>query len=530
VVFSVTGTTIPYLLGREKIIQRLLSDLTKTTPSHLTVIGPRSSGKTVLLNGLVTRLGQDGSFYDSVVLWDLGHFTPGSDRAFLKELCKQLGKGLSEAGNPYADHLLMAEDNEYGILKEVLEVINDEDRKILMLWDGFDKPLSNGKLTLNLWDQLRELASFDSLRLVTATRQPLIDLIRNEDSVTSDFWGIFDQAPVRVGCFDEQDIDAVLGELENYKFKSGAITELFNWTGGNPPLTLSLLNKILELNDSGEIGNLDVVLAANETQEDVDSILKSQWMDCSPTAQDLFISLCDHGSFQADKVGKGEKNELVSRGLASLVGKQLSASCQFMAGHSLTAVADTGSMARLFGAEDSYNHNIRSLLERRLAHIRVVDERLTRLVARSLEDIPNYTEDCLGNLNGIRERALILIWAKEFGGTRRVPQNVISYWTMPDRNPEKDKLIKGMMDRDEWRVPSDPFHQLRVLQLLTGGQNNFESKAKVTSKDTYVLLNAIQGFRNRSIHPEGQEINLGVAVAAMMTCIELLSCLAREQC
>ncbi|MCK5679253.1 hypothetical protein KAI46_00395, partial [bacterium] len=313
-----------------------------------------------------------------------------------------------------------------------------------------------------------------------------------------------------------------------YEFKLGAITELFNWTGGNPPLTLTLLNKICDRNAPGEVDNQKVILAASEAQEDVDSILKSQWMDCSPAAQDLFISLVEHGSLQVDKVGKGERDELVSRGLASLAGKQLSASCQFMAGHSSAAVADTGSMARLFGAEENYKQNIRSLLERRLSQIRVFDVRLTRLVARSLEDIPDYTEDCSGNLNGIRERALILIWEKEFGVTRRVPQDVINYWTMPARNPDKDKLIRGMMDRDEWGVPSDPFHQLRVLQLLTGGQNNFESKAKVTSKDTYVLLNAIQGFRNRSIHPEGQEINLGVAVAAMMTCIELLACLARE--
>ena len=66
------------------------------------------------------------------------------------------------------------------------------------------------------------------------------------------------------------------------------------------------------------------------------------------------------------------------------------------------------------------------------------------------------------------------------------------------------------------------------MQLLTGSTKDFESKAKAVSKDSYVLLNAIHCFRNRNQHGEGQEIHLGVAVAAIMTCLELLACLERE--
>lgn len=56
----------------------------------------------------------------------------------------------------------------------------------------------------------------------------------------------------------------------------------------------------------------------------------------------------------------------------------------------------------------------------------------------------------------------------------------------------------------------------------------FEPKSKSVSKDTYVLLNAIHQFRNRSEHAEGQLIHAGVAVSALLLCIELLSCLERE--
>ena len=41
-------------------------------------------------------------------------------------------------------------------------------------------------------------------------------------------------------------------------------------------------------------------------------------------------------------------------------------------------------------------------------------------------------------------------------------------------------------------------------------------------------LDAIHQFRNRSEHAEGQSIHAGVAVSALLLCIELLSCLDRE--
>ena len=85
-----------------------------------------------------------------------------------------------------------------------------------------------------------------------------------------------------------------------------------------------------------------------------------------------------------------------------------------------------------------------------------------------------------------------------------------------------------MMKNDSFKVHPDRFQQLRLMQLLTGSTKDFESKAKAVSKDSYVLLNAIHCFRNRNQHGEGQEIHLGVAVAAIMTCLELLACLERE--
>lgn len=90
------------------------------------------------------------------------------------------------------------------------------------------------------------------------------------------------------------------------------------------------------------------------------------------------------------------------------------------------------------------------------------------------------------------------------------------------------KLIDNMMQSNCWDVPADPLDQIRLMGLLTGSHRNFDSKAKATSKDTYVLIDAVHNFPNRAQHRDGQSIHLAVAVAAIMTCLQLLACLERE--
>ncbi len=91
-----------------------------------------------------------------------------------------------------------------------------------------------------------------------------------------------------------------------------------------------------------------------------------------------------------------------------------------------------------------------------------------------------------------------------------------------------DNIIKQMMEKDDWSVPKERYKQLALLQRLTGCAINFNSRARSVSKDTFVILNAIHRFRNRTEHADGQSIHLGVAIAALLLCIELLSCFERE--
>ena len=96
-----------------------------------------------------------------------------------------------------------------------------------------------------------------------------------------------------------------------------------------------------------------------------------------------------------------------------------------------------------------------------------------------------------------------------------------------DRTAIRGK-ISAIMPSNNWRISGNPLNQIRLLGLLTGCHRDFDAKATFTTKDTDVLIDAIHNFRNRSQHPDGQSIHLGVAVAAIMSCLELLACLDRE--
>lgn len=524
--FPILGGTIPPMIGRTDIMRRLFNDLTKTTPSHLSIVGPRFSGKTVVMNGLAERMRQERSPYHSVIYWDLGHQTPVSNDDFLKTLCRKIGEGLKSAGNEYGDHLLHVENEEYSELRDVLEFLHDDGIKVLMLWDGFDKPLGSGKLTRNLWDQLRELASNPSLRLATATRRPLRELIRNEESVTSDFWNIFDMSPVRVGAFDENDRNTILNIIDVLSFTNGAKTELENWSAAFPPLYLALLNQLITRVKTGEVDNLLVNEVAESTLECVDSILHDLWDDCPETAKDIYRHLIEKNEKEASSVCSPDRDFLKEKGFINVTGNKVTKGCRLLEDFIKNRGHGSGSLEHIFGTYEEYQRNIRGFLELRLSQIHRFDDRLPRYVEFAIKRLPGDPDLALNDLTSIEERALDLIWQREFGSDKTIHSDIIGYWTKRPR--DNDKFVKGMMDESDFVVPSDRGRQIGLLQLLTGSKQNFESKSKNISKDTYTLLNAIHSYRNRNQHGDGQKVHLGVAVAAIMSCIELLACLERE--
>ena len=248
--------------------------------------------------------------------------------------------------------------------------------------DGFDKPLSGGKLTRNLWDQLRELALKPSLRLVTASRRTLRDLIRNPDAQTSDFWNIFEPSPVRVGCFDDGDLTAVLAQVPDLQLSGGAKTELWNASNGFPVIVLEVLNALCELGKTGEI-NPDAIQTACEVafpwlRDKIDSL----WADCSPSCQDLLRRVLEERALARSGIPNVDVDTLTERGFVYQVGNRLERPNRLLGKYLGEQPNEDSAMARLFGAVETYQQHFKGALERRIAQINSIDETLRRYLER----------------------------------------------------------------------------------------------------------------------------------------------------
>lgn len=518
---SGSATAEAPMIHRRQLLNRIWGVLTQRSPSNVSMIGPRSIGKSVLMNALAELAATaPNSPYSLVVYWHLGHVCPTTDDAFVGGFSQKVREAM---GAEYADLRNYLCDDSYSRLKEVTDLLDADGKRILILWDGFDKPLEQRLLSGHLWDQMRDIVNGKVHKIVTATRAPLIDLIRNEDAITSPFWNIFED--IHVGPFEEAELRLAV-EQSGVAMTSGGVTELGNWTANHPLLLMTLLKRFMASSNHGTIDNHGVNAAAAAAVEEFASILKSLWKECPADAQEVFRLLVEHGELETEGVGRTEAACLTARGFAIKTGNKLKPGCRLLQAHLQQFMPDAGSLTRLFGTWESYQAQIRSLLELRLKQIRVVDNRLHTLVRQSIGNIPDLPDDCLNHLNNIGIRALNLILDHEFGASRQVPRDLLEYWK--DNGCHQDKPVMVLAGRPNHGIPPDPYLQCGILQLLTGSRQGLESKAKSISKDTYALVNAIHSFRNRNVHPEGQSMHVGVAVAAMMTCLELLDCLARE--
>lgn len=514
--FPILGTTVPPMLGRSAILQKMTGALTKTIPDHLQVVGPRFAGKTVLLHELAARLRQMGSPYTAVVVWDLGHQTPGTDALFMQRLAHELSAALRATHPDYAEHLRSTQENPYQDIAEVLNALKDEGAKVLAIMDGFDKPLSNGQLTRNLWDQLRELALSPSLRMVTASRRTLRDLIRHPDAQTSDFWNIFDPTPVRVGCFDENDLTSVLGAMPELQLAAGAQTELWNASNGFPVLVLGVLNSVCDTVTSGVVSPETMRAACDSAFPTLRDKLDALWVDCPPSCHDLMERVLEEGSIARTGIAIADAETLIERGFVHTAANKLQRPSRLLARYLQEQPNEGNALVRLFGSSDAYQKNVKGVLERRLGQLNEIDPTLKRYLARGTEDLPGHPDVFLSNVRGIVNQAFELVWKAEVPD-KRIPSEWMAIWKHND-----ERRV------EEWLTTfPQGVHRVRLLNLMTGTDRSAPC-AKYVTKSTFVLMNAVHAFGDFGQHQEGAPIDPCTAYSALHLCIELAAALTRE--
>lgn len=509
-VFPILGTEIANLQGRDKELSRCYADLTKPSPSHLQLIGPRFSGKTTFLHKLKNSE-KLISKYNCLVYWDVGHNTPQTDVEFLVQFSEKIAEALKPLNSDLASYLIGA-GGIYQDIKEIIETFEEEEIRVLMLWDGMDKPLASGTLTRNLWDQLREIASHSGLRLVTASRKSMQELVRNEESQTSDFWNIFDQIPVRFSAFSEEDINDIC-ESNGIKLGTGAVKEISNLTGFYPPLVLELLNCALD-NDCKELTNTTVNTFAEQTNNGLEAILNKLWDDCSQEAKEAYHRLVDAGSFSSNQISTPIYNELNSLGLVQKNGNKVHPSCRLIENISKNDKEEQNALERVFSDEKSFEENISKVLQLRLNQLPKKHTLIHKVIQTCLSDIPEDLGTCLSHIRNITSKYFDLIWDLEFGG-RTIPVGLIDIWShegRTDHNGFKNGKVPGNGDQAK---------SLKLLQLLVGAVTAGVKHSDIVDQQVYLYMNVLYNYGNYGQHNDG-DVKIGSALTAVTASIELL--------
>ena len=219
---------------------------------------------------------------------------------------------------------------------------------------------------------------------------------------------------------------------------------------------------------------------------DARSWLRSIWNECPEIAKEAYQALLQNGEVNVQDLGSQTTALLKARGFTTVHKSKAKPCCYMIREHLKSILGDSGSLARLFKAPDDFRSNIGDVLRIRLEQTPQVDRDLQRWIGHSILGIPDHPGDCLTNLTNIRDRALDLVMKHEFGPNLDVPNDLIEYWK--DQNQHQNKAVYYLCGQKTPRVPNNRALQVGLLQLLTGGANNLESKAKFASKDTYAII------------------------------------------
>ena len=385
--------------------------------------------------------------------------------------------------------------------------------RLLAVLDGFDHVLAGSGMTRNLWDELRDLGQTASLRFVTGSRRRLRELCMTEESRTSDFWEIFYDSPLEVGCFEDGDWSGFLDpfKTQDVTLDGSARKEIANWTGGVPILAAGLAGRLLAESPGGTtLSKPQVDAAAEEIAEEKRDLLSALWDDCTVELRSDLAELSDR-EVPLSEVPDQRRRDLELRGFAHPSGNKLRSSCRLMARYASRKAEEVGNLRRLFGEAERFEVNIRSLLELRLAQVHGADPELVGYVESAIRDLRPEPAHSVVWARSIAERALDLIWDSELGAGKDLPED----W--------KSAGVKF----EGGRIPRKRGWQCRILRVITGTEGN-DPVAKFVTKRTYLLVDHLQSVGDFGQHRGGETVTLPIAASFCLSAISLCESLARD--
>lgn len=505
-------------IGRQTTIERIETLLGEG--QHVSVVAPKSMGKTRVLQTVVARANTGGGPFVSAGLVDFRHNPPTSMAGALARVGETLKTAYAAAPDLgfLANEIDTSATTEelYDQLKIAVDMVAEMSQRVLLVLDGCDAVLQNATIPRNLWDNLRALAQSSSLRLMTGTRDQLVNLCYNPDARTSDFFRIFWDEPIRVGPFDDADLDDVY-QLEGRAWDGAARKELANWTGGRPDLIELMLDHLGRASVT-TVGKTEVDNAGEDLVAQGSARLSSIWLDCSDESRGDVLQLLSSDVAVAE-MPVDRLRYLVERGIAVQSGNKVRLRNRLIEQIAGLRQVDVTGVRRLFESQDQFRDNIKSVLELRLAQLDGVDARLKRFVARAVRHLPEDPDGALGSARDILDRALDIIWEAECPNGH-VPEEWIDAWNYT-RFANMASEYKRAPD-----IPEERGRQCALLRVATG-QQRVSPVAKKVTKSTHVLIEHMNQLGDLKNHSK-DEPTITLAVAFCFSGIELLESLKRE--
>jgi hypothetical protein len=512
--YTVLGADVATLLGRGGLTTQLHDRLTKPTPDHVTVVGPRHYGKSVLLRHIAHAFARSQSAYVTSAYWDLRHNTPTSHSAFLSRLATVLKTALRDAGeSDLVEDLKPSDEGVFDSLECLRDELTGDSKRVLLVMDGFDHVLASDGITRQTWDVMRTLSQGKGLVMVTGSRRGLRDLCRTQESAASDFWEVFNPNPLRVGRFRKEDDWEALSKPfadREITVDGAAVAELFNWTGGIPTLVMLVLDRLYgSCVDGDSLSKVHVDRVAEAVTDDCRDVVAPLWEDCDDDIKSAYFDLLNDGSIRTTEFKGDHRSELLQRGLAREDGNALRSSARMVEVFARQQSSSLETLTRLFGEPARFVRNAKNLLELRVKQVRTVDNALHATIRRAIRELPEAAA-ALSWARSIANQSLDLIWREE-APKCVVPDN----WLLGERMPQ----------------PGEPIPTgaaaVNLLRHITGTDRSPRVTKRVT-KRTYVLLSFLHSAGDHGQHLPAGEGSGPYVVAYCLAAIELAESLALD--
>lgn len=522
--YVLPGLQVAKRLGRRAEFEGLVRNLTeKETPDHISIVGPRYFGKSVLINALAERFLEEGSYYRVVINWNLRHDTPEDDKTFQVALAKRLDKFLLGIGNlSFHDYLQDTQGDIAGTISDVVESLAASGIRILILLDDFDRLASQPLISKNLWDYLRSLAQKEHLRFVLSSRRRLRECIPSRDGRTSDFWNIFTNV-VSLKPFAENDIDDFLAPLvaAGYLVERSGKQEIVEWTGGIPVLVTCVCREIAS---GARPSTIDKPMVETRCQSvasqtwtlDAISLL---WEDCGKEIQGDLLDIAEDSS-AVRNIPSARQPLLLDRGYVLPVNGGCKASCRFMQRFAAGQEVRSRDLRDLFKNPDIELRSLTTLLQLRLAGITGGDPDTRSYIEHAIDGLARGPKTALASIRSIADEALNVAWETE------CPGNVMPV--------EMQRQLTMAWSAGGGDLKPDSFHKLndknmrrRMLRIASGDQGRNKVTQKV-SRPMMLLIDYLYNLGNYGQHmndiPPALEspVDVGFCISACWGSIELL--------